>query len=98
VEEDEEWNALLGELLSILEGDLSDQGTALLTRPGPKLLVTIYNVFFIINILQEISVVDSKLFFRIQIRLWLQFWARVQSWIRIRHVFKKLLTVYLIFT
>ena len=41
MEEDEEGDALLGELLRILKGDLPDEGAALLRGPVLQLLVTI---------------------------------------------------------
>ena len=41
MEEDEEGDALLGELLRILKGDLPDEGAALLRGPVLQLLVAI---------------------------------------------------------
>jgi hypothetical protein len=39
MEEDEKWNALLRQLLRILEGDLSHERTALLRRPAQQLFI-----------------------------------------------------------
>ena len=44
VEEDEEGNALLGELLGVLEGDLPHQGVALLLDP------TLHNIKYLIKV------------------------------------------------